>query len=65
VPPFGQRLAVASLGCQPPFDTAPIGNSTMMLDPEELAALGANAAVSLAMPATGPREQSPATRFIA
>lgn len=58
VPLYGQRMADASRGRAPQFDSAVIGNSTIqLLDPSRLDAdLGGNF-VSLAIPGTGPYEQ--------
>jgi hypothetical protein len=58
VPLYGQRMADASRGRDPQFDSAVIGNSTIqLLDPARLdAGLGGHF-VSLAIPGTGPYEQ--------
>lgn len=63
VPHFGQRLADVSLGRQPQFDAAIIGNSTMQLiEPAHLAVKGIHA-VSLTIPGTGPLEQISIARW--
>jgi hypothetical protein len=57
VPQFGPRLAVASFGRKPEYNTAIIGNSTMqLLDPASIVGKDVHA-VSLAVSATGPKEQ--------
>ncbi len=58
VPLYGQRMADASRGRDPQFDSAVIGNSTIqLLDPSRLDAGLGGSFVSLAIPGTGPYEQ--------
>jgi hypothetical protein len=58
VPLYGQRMADASRGRDPQFDSAVIGNSTIqLLDPARLDAALGGRFVSLAIPGTGPYEQ--------
>jgi hypothetical protein len=58
LPATGQRLAVASLGRDPAFDAAIVGNSTIQLvSPERLAAITGRRFVQLSIPGTGPVEQ--------
>jgi hypothetical protein len=58
VPLYGQRMADASRGRDPQFNSAVIGNSTIqLLDPARLDAGLGGRFVSLAIPGTGPYEQ--------
>ncbi len=58
VPLYGQRMADASRGRDPQFDSAVIGNSTIqLLEPSRLDAGLGGRFVSLAIPGTGPYEQ--------
>jgi hypothetical protein len=58
MPLAGPRLAFASLGRDPRYDSAIVGNSTIqLLSPERLARLGAGRFVQLSIPGTGPIEQ--------
>ena len=58
VPLYGQRMADASRGRDPQFDSAVIGNSTIqLLDPARLDQDLGGSFVSLAIPGTGPYEQ--------
>src|SRR5690349_2853770 len=58
LPASAPRLAVASLGRDPSFDAAIVGNSTVqLLDPERLGALTGRRFVQLSIPGTGPVEQ--------
>ena len=58
VPLYGQRMADASRGRDPQFDSAVIGNSTIqLLDPARLDVDLDGRFVSLAIPGTGPYEQ--------
>ena len=58
VPLYGQRMADASRGRDPQFDSAVIGNSTIqLLDPARLDTALGGRFVSLTIPGTGPYEQ--------
>ncbi|MGO9787753.1 MAG: hypothetical protein ACLPL5_13220 [Stellaceae bacterium] len=58
VPLYGQRMADASRGRDPQFDSAVIGNSTIqLLEPSRLDANLGGSFVNLAIPGTGPYEQ--------
>jgi hypothetical protein len=55
---YGTRLALASIGRRPEFDTAVVGNSTIqLLDPARLSRLSRRHVVSLAVAGSGPLEQ--------
>jgi hypothetical protein len=54
----GQRLAIASLGRDPDFDAAIVGDSTIQLvSPERLSRLTGRRFVQLSVPGSGPVEQ--------
>ena len=58
IPAYGQRMADASRGRDPQFDSAIVGNSTIQIvNPARLDAALPGSFVSLAIPGTGPYEQ--------